>query len=517
MAKLRTVLLAGVLTLPAARADAFRWLSPAPADEIEQSVAQRPSQLPRSASEGVASETMSTAAALAASLVRSSTALATNLARGSYDAAAGLVDYGRGGIWRIVDATGNTAWEAAYALGINRTPAANLPVEDPAPPDRLGVAASLPAELPLPPVATRPPNVEAQLAPPAAVPDDTGLLENFVYDQASRQPNGTMFVPKALQRLFGLRTQRVTTSAVPISAALAGRIVPDPQTHGHVEASLIGRITAPPTGLPVLGEKVTKDQVLAFVTPSIGLVERVQMQREVARLGSEIRVEAENVERLTQFSFVPFRDGKIYQSQTRIDGLRRERAALLAMVDTQEVLRAPTTGVVSFTQAIEGAIMEPGKVIFDIVDPKRLWIEAMAPDPTIAQSVSKIVAASARTPEGVVLQVSFVGSGLALRQQATPMLFRINRPPAGLRLDRPVTVTIEGEVVLHGIPIPRGALTATPDGVPGVWEQVAPEYFQSHPVQTRDIDGEQVLVVAGLADGTRVVVGGGVRLMAQLQ
>jgi hypothetical protein len=156
-------------------------------------------------------------------------------------------------------------------------------------------------------------------------------------------------------------------------------------------------------------------------------------------------------------------------------------------------------------------------VVFDIVDPGRLWVEAMAPDPAIALDASSIAAASARTPEGQMLELSYVGSGLALRQQTTPMLFRIHAPPAGLRLDRPVTVAVQSRRTEHGIAVPRDAVTTAMDGVQEVWEQVAPEFFAAHPVQTRDLDGARLLVVGGLSDGARVVAGGGIQLMAQLQ
>ena len=168
-----------------------------------------------------------------------------------------------------------------------------------------------------------------------------------------------MFVPKPLQRLFSLRMQRVATGEVPVMLTLAGRIVPDPRAHGHVEAILAGRIAAPPTGLPVLGDRVAKDQVLGFISPVVALADRTHTLREVVRLTAELRIEAEGLEWLKQFSFVPFRDGKIYQSQARIDGLRQERAALLPMLDRREVLRAPVAGVISRSLAVEGAMVHP--------------------------------------------------------------------------------------------------------------------------------------------------------------
>ena len=140
---------------------------------------------------------------------------------------------------------------------------------------------------------------------------------------------------------------------------------------------------------------------------------------------------------------MPFRDGKIYQSEQRIEGLRRERDTLLPLLQTQEELRAATDGVISVSTAVLGAIVHPGDKIFEIVNPNRLWVEALAPDPTVAANAQRVMSASAVTPEGQALTLTFIGSGLAMEQQSTPILFRIDNPPEGLRVGRPVTVTVQ--------------------------------------------------------------------------
>jgi membrane fusion protein, heavy metal efflux system len=267
----------------------------------------------------------------------------------------------------------------------------------------------------------------------------------------------------------------------------------------------------------VIGDSVHKGQILAYVVPAVGVVDRSQLRREVAQLTTAIRVETENLEILKQFSFVPFRDGKIYQSEQRLAGLRREREALLPMLKVRESLIASTDGVISTSAAVPGRITHPGEMVFDIVNPKQLWIEASAPDPVTAEAASHVAAASALTPEGQVLAVSFVGSGLAVQQQSTPLLFRIENPPDGLRVGRPVTVSVQsGKQSTRGILLRRDAITVGSDGVQEVWEQIEPEVFLPHPVRTRTHDGQTVMVLDGLSDGAHVVIRG-VNLMAQLQ
>lgn len=439
----------------------------------------------------------------------------------------GAVEWTISSLAALPGATRQGLWEVAYMFGVNSTPVQRpTAVPDPkgnfpAPPPVMA-AASAPAV----PVPEQPP-LRAPRLPLAPDPVSTaaansgeiepGLLANFVYDRGDRRPDSSYFIPKTLQRLFHIRTMAAQATEIPVIVRIAGRIVPDPHAHGTVQAGLTGRIEPPETGLPVLGSSVAKGELLGWVLPSVGVVDRTQVRREVARLTTEIRMETESLEILKQFFLVPFRDGKVYQAEQKLAGLRRERDALLPLLQTREALVASSDGIVSVSNAISGRIVQAGEVVFEIVDPKRLWIEAAAPDPTLAAQASAVAAASASTPEGTQLSLHFVGSGLSLREQSTPILFRIDNPPEGLRVGRPVTVTIESQVRMRrGIPISRAAVTVGSDGVQSVWEQTAPEVFVPHPVRLQDVDGATVLIVDSIADGARLVVGGA-RLMAQLQ
>lgn len=462
---------------------------------------------------------------------------------------------------------GQFAWEVAYVFGANGTPLNSFRTGEPelnglndqitdgrapgAPPAPAGAAPAKTSEAapaaPSAPVTVAAPATDAPPVAPVAEPAvaepavaesttpvvkptptvagvetaseplDPKLFTDFVFDKARRRADGSFFVPKPLQRLFDMRTQKVETAKTALSVQLPGRIIPDPNAHGDVETSLIGRIEAPKTGLPVLGDTVKEGQVLGYVTPSVGVVDRTQVRREVARLTNEIRITAESLELMKQFWFVPFRDGKIIQSEMRLEGLRRERSSLLPMLQTQEVLRASTDGVISVSNAINGRIVHPGEKIFEIVNPNRLWVEAVAADPDVAKTAAAVDAAVAMTPEGETLDIGFVGSGLALQQQAVPLMFRIDKPIPGLRVGRPVTVAIRSKQTSRsGIAVPRDAVVTGASGLDQVWEHVAPEVFVPRTVKTELIDGRSVLITAGLTPGAQIVTQG-TRLLIQLQ
>ncbi|RJF78294.1 HlyD family efflux transporter periplasmic adaptor subunit [Azospirillum cavernae] len=477
------------------------------------------------ASPGLAADASSPAAPAASALDTASQTVGA--------AAQSLYQGGSWAFWSVADkaasfysGVGQALYETSYMIGINSTPLeradfvdsiADLPKgTDPNPP----AAKTLPAAVPPPPTvatAAPPPPSDESAETTALKPIEPGLLANLLYDRSARNPDGSYFVPKSLQRMFELRTQRLSETEVRAGIKLNGRIIPDPQAHGQVEAGLLGRIEPPETGMPVLGDAVSKGQVLGYVVPVVGVVDRSQVRREVARLTHEIRQTAESIEMMKQFSFVPFREGKIIQMEIRLDGLRQERAALLPMLKTQEFLRSPIDGVIASTTAVAGRVAQPGEMVFDIVNPKRLWVEATVPDPMIASEAAPGTTATARTPEGQTLNVTYVGSGPAVRQQSTPMLFRIDNPPKGLRVGRPAAILLRGEHhTQRGMPTPRAAISVGADGLQQVWEQTDAETFVPHAVQTQDIDAQTVLILNGVKEGARIVVRG-ISLMAQVQ
>ncbi|PWC90095.1 hypothetical protein TSH100_03685 [Azospirillum sp. TSH100] len=442
---------------------------------------------------------------------------------------------------------GQALYETAYMMGVNKTPLPRPEFVDTATdhaqaPVMESAAPVVPTTAPAPVQETAQPTAASPAQETAAVPDSAaetaaapppepaeeqvraplqpipaGLLANLVYDRSARNADGSYFVPKGLQRMFEVRTERAAVSEVRAVRKLNGRVVPDPKAHGRVEAGLLGRFEAPETGIPVVGDEVRKGQILGMVVPVVGVVDRSSVRREIARLTNEIRITAESLEITKQFSFVPFREGKVIQLETRLQGLRQEREALLPLLKTQEYLRAPVDGVIASSTAVTGRVTQPGEMVFDIVNPKQLWVEVTVPDPTIAAEASPGSRASARTPEGQSMAVTYMGSGPSVRQQSIPMLFRIDNPPKGLRVGRPVAVLMPGEqAATRGMPVRRAAVAVGSDGIQQVWEQTEPETFVPRVVQTQDIDAQTVLVLNGVTEGARIVVRG-TGLMTQLQ
>ena len=323
-------------------------------------------------------------------------------------------------------------------------------------------------------------------------------------DSPRRLTDGSLFVPKPTQRLLVVRTKLAQVEDAAEAATIVGRVIADPTSGGRVQSAQAGRIEPAEGGLPVLGQRVTRGQVLAYVTPVITTVDAGGLREQIAELNSSITIAEQRVARLSQLEgSVPRRE--IDDAKRELEGLRRRRQALAPALVDREVLRASASGVISVANVVGGQIVEAREILYEIVDPARLWVEAIAYDPN---TVVDIQSAVASTAEGETVPLDLVGRGLTLRQQAVPLQFRITRTSPTLSVGKPVAVIVQGSRSLSGVVLPSGSVVRAANGENIVFEHASAERFVPRPVRYRPLDGERVLVLAGIGSGTRVVTDG---------
>lgn len=321
-------------------------------------------------------------------------------------------------------------------------------------------------------------------------------------DSPRRQPDGSVFVPKPTQRLFGIRTAVVERSNAPNAVQLVGQVIADPNASGRVQAPQAGRFEPPEDGFPTLGSRVARGQALGHIVPVLAAQERGGVQASLAELDAQATIAQQRVQRLSGLAgSVSARE--IAEARAELDGLRARRAALATGLNGRDAVRAPVSGVLSVVNAVAGQIVDAREVLFEVVDPGRLWVEAVAFDPG---AIATVRAASAMTAGRSPLPLVFVGRGLALRQQAVPLQFRIENPPDGLAVGAPVTVTVQTLRSAEGIVVPASAVIRTSEGIEVAFEMSSAERFVPRPVRVQPLDGHRVLIVAGLDPGVRVVV-----------
>lgn len=323
-------------------------------------------------------------------------------------------------------------------------------------------------------------------------------------DVAQRLPDGGVFVPKRTQRILAIRTFKIESAVHRRTVELPGRVIPDPNASGFVQASVGGRLSAPQGGFPRLGTPVRKGDVLAYVEPPLQAIDVSDMRQRQGELDQQISIVERRLARYE--TLAP--GGAIARSQledtrSELQGLKDRRNSLDKSRRAPEELTAPVDGVIAEGTPVAGQIAQSNAVIFHIVDPARLWVEARSFD-----ALSGIRSASARSGKDITLELSYRGSGFADRNQSIPVQFAVQGDAAGLRAGQFVTVLATTDEEKTGFAISRSSLVRNANGQDVVYEHVTAERFEQHAVRVEPLDGERVLIASGLSGGERIVVQG---------
>ena len=321
-----------------------------------------------------------------------------------------------------------------------------------------------------------------------------------------RQADGSVFLPKISQRQLGIRTVAIEEASLPKAIELTGRVIADANAGGKVQPTQAGRVEAGPRGLPTLGQAVRKGEVLAVVRASSSAIERANQQSQSTELKSNLELAKKRLARLEQLEgTVPAKD--IEAAKLDVSSLQQRSAAIGASVVALEALVAPVSGVIAAANVVAGQVVDARELLFEIVDPSRLSVEASAFD---AALLANIASASASPSTGINVPLTFVGAGRALREGAIPVLFKIaaakdGKTNAVMAVGQPVKVLLQTKEQIKGFAVPAGAVVKNPSNQDMVWVHTGAEMFVPRPVRVVPLDGATVSVVDGLKAGDRVV------------
>ncbi|MDP1693811.1 MAG: HlyD family efflux transporter periplasmic adaptor subunit [Burkholderiaceae bacterium] len=319
-----------------------------------------------------------------------------------------------------------------------------------------------------------------------------------------RLPDGSVSLPKPAQRQMGVRTIVGVAAQLPRAVELSGKVVMDPNAGGKVQALLAGRLQAGPRGLPSLGQSVRKGDVLAYVVPSAGAIERSNQAAQLAELRAGLSLAEKRLARLNELAdSVPRKE--IEAAESEVASLTARSAAVGAGLASRDTLVAPVSGVIASANAVAGQVVDARELVFEVIDPARLRIEALAFDAKVARDIAGAFLAI----DGQKLPLVFVGASRSLRDQALPLAFRAEGAAlAALAVGQPVQVVVQTRSQVAGIPVPAASLMKNPANQTIVWVKTAPERFEPRVVTVEPLDGATVAVTAGLKAGERVATQG---------
>lgn len=308
----------------------------------------------------------------------------------------------------------------------------------------------------------------------------------------ARLPDGSVNVPKLAQRRMGIRTLMVKEGEFARSVALNGRASIDPNAGGRVQAPFAGQIAPGPNGLPVAGQRVVKGQVLARLRPTGAAIERGNQAAELAELRANRSLLAKRVARLQSLEgVVPAKE--IEAAQAELTGTIGQERAVARSISGSEVIVAPAGGLIASASVLNGQIVESRDVLFEIVDPQRMVIEALSTDAGVARKIS-----SATLVDVPDVELTLLGGGRILRDGAVPINFRARGRNLDLAVGQPVTVLARLDTKVKGIALPAAALARNPANETVVWIKSGAQRFIALPVEATALDAGTVIVTKGL-------------------
>lgn len=327
-------------------------------------------------------------------------------------------------------------------------------------------------------------------------------------EPASRLPDGSVFMSKASQRLFGVRTAVAAALEEPRAIELNGQVVIDPNAGGQVHAPIAGRVVPGPGGLPRLGASIARGQTLAWLDPTTGALERAGTQAQLAELAGQLAIVEARLKRYEQLDgSIPKKE--IDTSKAEAQALRGRQAALSAALSAREALVAPVAGRVVAATALAGQVAAARELLFVIADPERLLIEALAYDPALAKALTT---ATALTATGTAVELTLIGAGMQLRNQALPLHFRVRPPAPALAIGQPVRLLAPSSERVRGMAVPPGAVVRNATGESIVWVHSGAERFTERRVRVENVRADIAIATAGVNAGDRVVTQGATAL-----
>ena len=335
---------------------------------------------------------------------------------------------------------------------------------------------------------------------------------NAVLDQpdtARRLGDGAVFAPRTTQSLLDITTQRASKAeTAQKTVRLIGQVIPDLNRSGLVQSLLPGRIEAPEKGFYGIGAHVKAGDVLGYLIPRVEFKDQSDILQTTGDLDRQLALAESKLTRFERLKGV-IAEAQITDARIEAEGLRKRRAAIRPLIPERQILKAPVDGVIAQANIVVGQTVDAQAILFQIVDPDNLWVEALAFDPVTAASIERVSKeATARSADGREASLIFSGRGLTLKQQAVPLRFKIKAGGTAFSIGEPVTVSAPIDEAISAIPLPRSAVVRSANGQAIVWVHTAPERFEAKIISNEPIDADRIGVTAGLDPEARVVTRG---------
>jgi membrane fusion protein, heavy metal efflux system len=339
-----------------------------------------------------------------------------------------------------------------------------------------------------------------------------GLTVYARADDAPREEAGgdadIRFLKEQQWKTPGFRTLFAATGSVSGSFEATGTIEPAAGRFAEVTAPVSGLVDA--GGLarsPAPGERVSRGQVLATLTPALG--ESGSAYADARARLREAEDELARAKRLVDAEAAPAR--RLHEAEIKLQAAREALAGVGGGTDAggRIAVRSPITGVVARRTLSPGSHVDAGAPLFAVVDPSTVWLTVNVP----AAQASLVGAASGGSfqVEGderryEARRVVSVGSVIDAASRTLPVIYEVPNVGRTLKVGQSARVQVRTGRRLDGIIIPASAVLDE-DGRAIAYVQPEGESFVKRELKLGGREGDRVLVLEGVKAGERVVSG----------
>lgn len=337
-----------------------------------------------------------------------------------------------------------------------------------------------------------------------------------VYASAEEAPKeeegaerGISFLKEQQWKTDGFRTEFAMRGSVVESFQASGEIIPAAGRMAQVAAPIGGLIDASDVAQsPSPGQRVSRGQVIALLTPSLG--EGGASYAEARARLREAEDEHERAKRLFAAEAIPQR--RVHEAEIRLQAAREALAGLGGGALTaggRIAVRSPIAGVVTSRSITPGSRVDAGAPLFTIIDPSVVWLKVNVP----AANAAQVGRSSAATfyLEGSATsyqtrRVISLGNVVDSLSRTVPVIYEIPNADGSIRVGTNARVSVGTGRRVEGVVVPTSAILDE-NGKPIAFVQPEGETFEKRDLTLGGIEGELTLVLSGIADGERVVTG----------
>jgi membrane fusion protein, heavy metal efflux system len=373
---------------------------------------------------------------------------------------------------------------------------------------------------------------------------DLGKVRAYQDENAAAQaempepPEGINFL-KEQQWNISAGTEPVVARELVEQLRLPAVVSARPGSLAQVTLPVPGRLVLPPgKPMPVVGDRVEEDQVLAIIQPSFseiggrlvraeGEVVRSKLALEQAELALQrveklARVEAKSGRELQEAQFGARTARAVYEAALGVQAVYRQASTNFgedAGGSRQPVieLRSPISGtIVSQPDAAVGEYVAAERALFTVLDPEVVFVEARVPESSVRR-LGAAMTASYKLPWQpetfipITVQgggrLVFVGMQVDAATRTVPLIYEVKNPDNLLRVGQSLDLFVETSRHEKTLAIPSAAIVEE-DGHPIAFVQVAGETFQKRDLTLGIRDKDWVQVLSGIQEGERVVTKG---------